>query len=84
MSDREFECLLTSFAFGGIACLTWYISSRPHGFLRVFVPSDQLREAARQILHDPQFKRSTRLIAVLQFGVAAIILLGSLTSWLLF
>lgn len=70
---------LTTLGFYGIAGLTWFFSSRPRLFIRVFVPADRLREAAPGILRDPQFGRGMRSMAVLQAAVATAF--GVTTIW---
>lgn len=62
------------FAFLGFSCiaaLTWFFSYRPRLFIRIFVPAEELRKAARGILH-PDFGRAMRIMASMQFGVATI------------
>ena len=58
-------------SFSCIAALTWFFSYRPRLFIRVFVPRDELRGAIRTIMHDPNFGRGMRMMALLQFSVAA-------------
>ena len=53
--------------FGGfltIACLTWFFSSRPRLFVRVFVPRESLFEA-RKFLRDPDYTKGMRWMAAL-------------------
>lgn len=59
-------------AFSSTAALTWFFSSRPRFFVRVFAPPDDLRVAARGILRDANFGRGMRTIALLQFSVAVL------------
>jgi hypothetical protein len=74
------QALLHGWAgFTTIAGLTWFFSSRPRLFMRVFVPRDHLWSAGRQILRRDEFRRGTRLIAALQFGVACVI--GAVWLW---
>jgi hypothetical protein len=62
-----------------IPALTLYFSYHPRLFVGVFVPRDELRHVLRtRILHDHSQRRAMRLIAVLQFGVVAIISLIAL------
>ena len=49
-------------------------------FVRVFVPREELRGAIRGFLRDPSFGRSMRMMALLQFGVAAVF--GVIGLWL--
>ena len=66
--------------FSSIAGLTWFFSFRPRLFVRVFVPREELRGAIRGMLRDPNFGRGMRIIALLQFGVAAVF--GVIGLWL--
>jgi hypothetical protein len=66
--------------FSAIAGLSWFFSYRPRLFVRVFLPQDELWGAGRRILRDPNFGRSTRAIALLQFIVATIF--GVIGLWL--
>jgi hypothetical protein len=70
------------FGFSFIAALTWVFSYRPRLFIRVFVPREELREAIRGILRDPNFGRGMRFMALLQFSVAVIF--GLIGLWLRF
>ncbi len=75
------EAMLQTFAAGaGIAGLTWFFSSRPRLFLRVFVPRDHLFAAGRHVLRRAEFRRGMRLIAGLQLGGAGAI--GLVELWL--
>ena len=77
------EALPTAFlAFSSIAALTWFFSYRPRLFVRVFVPREERRGAIRGILRDPNFGRSMRAMALLQFGVAAVFGVVGLWLWL--
>lgn len=77
------EAMPTAFiGFSSIAALTWFFSYRPRLFIRVFVPRDDLRGAIRGILHDPNFGRGMRIMALLQFSVAAVF--GVVGLWLVF
>lgn len=58
--------------FASIAGLTWFFSSRPRMFMRIFVPRDELFRAGRHILQRAEFRRSMRLMAGLQFVVACV------------
>ena len=60
------------FGFASIAALTWFFSTRPRLFMRVFVPRDQLFGAGRQILRRAEFRHGMRVIAGLQFGAACV------------
>lgn len=77
--DDRFVLALATLAFYCVASLTWYFSSRPRLFIRVFVPAGELRRAARGILRDPQFGRGMRIIAALQAAVATLI--GLFAAW---
>lgn len=74
------------FAFVGfstIAAMTWFFSSRPHLFVRMFVPKAELRTAVRTFLKKPEeFRQGFRLIAELQYGVAFAFGLAWLWNWL--
>jgi len=63
-----------------IALLTWFFSSRPRLFIRVFVPRDELRDAPRVILGDPGFRCEMRQMSLLQFAVGGVFALVGL--WL--
>ena len=77
------ETMLIAFVgFSAIAAMTWFFSYRPRLFIRVFVPQDDLRVAVRGILRDPNFGRGMRIMALLQFFVAAII--GASGLWMLY
>jgi hypothetical protein len=65
--------------FSSIAALTWFFSSRPRLYLRVFVPRDEWIGVARWALRD-EFRSGMRLMAGLQFGVACVF--GSVGLWL--
>ena len=81
MSENIKTCFIASGGFAVIASLTWFFSSRPRLFIRVFVPADELPRAARTILRDPTFVRGMRSMAFLQYGVAALFFLGTLVAW---
>ena len=69
------------FSFSSIAALTWFLSSRPRLYLRVFVPQDEWIGVARWVFRD-DFRRGMRLMAGLQFGVACVLgLVGLLLSF---
>jgi hypothetical protein len=72
-SDDLPALTFTTIGFFSIAGLTWFFSSRPRLFIRVFVPADELRGAARGILRDPHFGRGMRFMALLQAAVATAI-----------
>ncbi|MBX9582251.1 MAG: hypothetical protein K2X87_18260 [Gemmataceae bacterium] len=59
--------------FASVAALTWFFSSRPRPFLRVFVPSGERFRAGRSILRRDEFRRGMRVMAALQFGTACLI-----------
>ena len=67
------------FGFSSVAAMTWFFSSRPRLFLRVFVPRDEWLEVARWAFRD-DFRRRMQLMAGLQFGVAC--LFGLVGLWL--
>ena len=66
--------------FASVAGLTWYFSSRPRLFVRVFVPREELFRAGRHILRRAEFRRGMRVMAGLQFGVACVF--GLVGLWL--
>ncbi|OWK38515.1 hypothetical protein [Fimbriiglobus ruber] len=75
------EALLLVFVgFTTVAGLTWFFSSRPRLFVRVFVPREELFRAGRRILRRTEFRRGMLLMAELQFGVACVI--GLVALWL--
>jgi hypothetical protein len=59
-----------------IAALTWFFSTRPRLFIRVFVPSDQFFPVARTILRNDRWCFGLRLMSGLQFLVAVILTLA--------
>jgi hypothetical protein len=64
--------------FSSIAALSWFFSSRPRLFLRVFVPREEWLGVARWTFRE-DFRSEMRLMAGLQFGVACVFgLLGLL------
>jgi hypothetical protein len=67
--------------FSTIAALTWFFSSRPRLFLRVFVPPNEWLGIARTTLKKrEEFRRGMRIIAGLQFGAACVF--GLIGLWL--
>lgn len=58
--------------FSAIAGLTWLFASRPRSFIRLFVPRDEYRQAARTFLRDPDFCRTMRLMSLAQFAVGGL------------
>ena len=79
------ETVMLAYIFIGyssIAAMTWFFSSRPRLFVRVFVPPDEYREAVRRIRRDPGFGRGMRSMALLQFSAAAAFGLAGLWLWL--
>ena len=73
---------LAFLCFSCIASLTWFFSSRPRLFIRVFVPADERRDAIHGILRNPHFCKGMRFIAYLQFSVASVFGLIALWLWL--
>ena len=67
--------------FSSIAGLTWFLSSRPRLYLRMFVPREQWLEVARWAFRD-EFRRGMRRMAGLQFAVACVF--GLVGLWLRF
>lgn len=65
--------------FSSIAALTWFFSSRPRLYLRVFVPRDEWIGVARWAFRE-DFRRGMRLMAGLQFGAACVF--GLVGLWL--
>jgi hypothetical protein len=74
--------LIAWIGFSAIALLTWFFSSRPRLFIRVFVPREEYRVAVPAILRDRGFQRDMRQMSLLQFGVGGI--LGLVGLWLTF
>jgi hypothetical protein len=75
------ESLLV-FWIGGscIAGLTWFFSSRPRLFVRVFVPREDWREAIRFMVRDPNFGRNMKQMSLIQFVFVG--LFGIVGLWL--
>ena len=71
--------------FAAIASATLFFSSRRRLFLQVFASPDraEMRRALREIPAEPDFERSLRLVAVLQFAVAACFLIAAIVGWVL-
>jgi hypothetical protein len=66
------ETMVVAFlGFASIAGLTWFLSSRPRWYLRLFVPRDEWQEVARWAFRD-DFRRDMRKMAGLQLGVACV------------
>jgi hypothetical protein len=67
--------LSAALAFSSVAALTWFFSTRPRLFMRVFVPSDQRFAFGRQALGGQRaaFRRNMRLMAGLQFAAAGVL-----------
>jgi hypothetical protein len=63
--------LVACLGFASIGGLTWFLSSRPRWYLRLFVPRDEWREVARWAFRD-DFRRDMRQMAGWQFGVACV------------
>src|SRR5207245_2414429 len=69
------------FLMGWAACallagLTWFFSSRPRLYTRVFVPRDEWQYGITAFVRDPDYKPTMCKMALLQFtclGVANII-----------
>ncbi len=82
-TEGNAESLLMAWVgFSTIAGLTWFFSSRPRLFIRVFIPSEDLWSAGRRCLRRDEFRRGMRAIAGLQFGVAcAFGLVGMWLRW---
>jgi hypothetical protein len=75
------EAMFVAFvAFTAIAGLTWFFSTRPRLFMRIFVPRDEVFRAGRHIFRRDEFRRGMRQMAGLQFGVACAI--GTISLWL--
>ncbi len=73
-----------AFAFVGfstIASATWFFSLRPRLFIKVFVPREEYRDAIRSFVRDPDFCKSMRMMAGLQFVVGA--LMGMTAIWIM-
>jgi hypothetical protein len=62
-----------SWGFAAIAALTWFFSSRPRLFPRVFVPTGERFRAGRSILRRDEFRRGMRVMAALRFGAAGLV-----------
>jgi hypothetical protein len=69
--------------FASVACSTWFFSYHPRLFLRLFVPRDELRGAARAFLRNPKMPKAMRFMAGLQFVAAIVmaVLLALLSKW---
>jgi hypothetical protein len=75
------ESMLQMFVgLAAVAGLTWFLSSRPRLFLRVFCPRDELFRVGRQILRPAEFRHGMRVMAGLPFGVACVF--GLVGLWL--
>ena len=55
-----------------IATLTWFFSSRPRLFARVFAPRSERDELSARFENDPAHKFGMRVIAVLQLAAGCI------------
>jgi hypothetical protein len=64
--------------FTAVAAVTWFSASRPRFFIKTFVPREEYRHAVQAMLKDPNFRRSMRVMACLQFTLG--ILLAILMS----
>ena len=72
------------FAFVGftvIAIMSWFFSFRPRLFIKVFVPREEYRHAIRSVVRNPDFCKSMRLIAGLQFLVGAMMGMTAIWIW---
>ncbi len=65
--------------FAVIAGLTFFFSFHRKLLIRVFVPREEWRKTSRSLLKEPDFGRSFRIIAALQFIVALIF--GAVALW---
>ena len=75
------ESLVFAFVgFSAIAITTWFFSLRPRLFIKVFVPREEYRDAIRSFIRNPDFCKSMRFIAGLQFLVGA--LMGMTAIWI--
>jgi hypothetical protein len=73
------EAMLSAFLFLCVPAMTWFFSTRPRLFMRVFVPREEMFAAGRQILRRDEFRRGMRLMALLQFvGVGGVFVLIAL------
>lgn len=79
--DDRPALIYTTICFLAVAGLTWFFSSRPRLFIRLFVPADELRRAVRGILRDSQFTQGMRVIALLQVAVATAIGVAAVWCW---
>jgi hypothetical protein len=68
--------------FASIAALTWFFSYRRRLFVRVFAPREELRVVMRNLARDPEFGQGMRVIALLEFAIAA--MFGLVGLWLRF
>jgi hypothetical protein len=50
-----------------VSWMTWYFSSRPRSFVRVFVPRAEWRQAISVIVRDPNWSSVMRKMALFQF-----------------
>jgi hypothetical protein len=65
--------------FSSIAAMTWFFSSNPRLYLRLFVPRDELMGVGRWVFrHKKEYRHGLRLMAHLQLLVGCIIELISL------
>ncbi len=74
MDNKIPFALFAALCFLAIPCGTWFFSYHPRLFIRVFVPREEWREAVRSILREPTYGRGTRWMAVLQFILAALVI----------
>jgi hypothetical protein len=77
---RPEDMLFIWMAASSIAGLTWFFSSRPRLFIRVFVPRGEWRAAIHAFVHDRRHERSMRIMALGQFGLACVF--GGIAIWL--
>jgi hypothetical protein len=66
--------LFAALCFLAIPCGTWFFSYHRRLFIRVFVPREEWREAVRSILRESNYGRGMRRMAVLQFVLAALVI----------
>jgi hypothetical protein len=73
LTDYAGNGLYLAIASIGIGCCTWFFANRRRLIIRISVPREELREAARPILRDPNFARGMRSIAALQLAIGIVI-----------
>lgn len=73
ISENIQFALIVAAAFCSIGCIAWFFSTRPKAFIRIFVPSDEQRDAVRLWVRDEQWGPAMRQMANLQIGLGIIL-----------